>query len=227
MSIHCNPKIISNNLFTYLDAANQKSYPKFGPTIWGDMSNRENHFSMWGNLINDSLAFNFVGNNTNYFSSENFIHPTNELTIEMWLMPTADTAGSAFYCFGSEDPVGVYHYMADQSNLTIFGPNQSVQTGISILGNTWKHVVRTSLRSTGTEKIYINGVLEYSTTLSPSVMFNQVGYILLGQKFDSAGFLDSAYSYDGKMSIFKLYNKVLNEDEVKQNFIALKGRFNI
>lgn len=227
MSIHCNPKIINSNLFTYLDAANQKSYPKLGPNNWGDMSNRGNHFTMQGNLSNDSLAFRFVGNNTNYFSSENFIHPTSELTIEMWLLPTADTAGDAFYSFASENPSGVYHYMADQSNLTIFGPNFSISTGISILDNTWKHVVRTSLRTTGTEKVYVNGVLEYEGTLSPSITFNQVGYILLGQKPNSSGFLDSAYSYNGKMSIFKLYNKVLTDEEVKQNFIALKGRFNI
>ena len=70
MSIHCNPKIISKNLLVYLDAANQKSFPKYGLDKWGDISDQGNHFFMWGNLSNINDSFLFTGNTTNYFSSD-------------------------------------------------------------------------------------------------------------------------------------------------------------
>lgn len=226
MSIHCNPKIISKNLLVYLDAANQKSFPKYGLDKWGDISDQGNHFFMWGNLSNINDSFLFTGNTTNYFSSDRFDnHPTTELSVEMWILPNVNSTGDAFYSFISENSTDINHYISDQSNLTISGPNYTVTTGKSIIDGSWKHLIRTSIRNTGIEKLYINGTLEFEEVLSPSINFNQNGVILLGEKPNVSGILDSNYAYSGNIAIFKLYNKALNEDEVKQNFNALKGRF--
>ena len=225
MSVHCSPKIVTENLLIYLDAANQKSYPKYGLDKWGDMTKNGNHFSMQGNLTNDTESFIFTENIDNYFSSSNLIHPASELTIEMWVLPDTNSTGDAFYSFISENPTGVNHYLANQSNLTIFGPNFSLTTGISILDQGWTHVVRTSLRSTGTEKIYINGDIRYENSLSATIPFSTSGYFLLGQRPGSGGTLDTAYAYAGKIAIFKVYNTVLIDDAIKENFIALRRRF--
>ena len=228
MTICCSPKIIKNNLLIYLDAANQKSYPKYGLNKWGDISKNGNHFFMQDTVNHSVDSFIFDGTLENRFNSETLInHPTNELTIEMWLLPDINSTGDAFYSFTSDNPIGLYHYLANQSNLTIFGPNNSVNTGISLSTTTWTHLVRTSLRNTDVEKIYINGILEYEGSLGTLATFNQTGYFILGQKPNITGQLDPNYSFSGKMSIFKLYNKVLTTDEIKQNFNGLKGRFNL
>lgn len=227
MGTYCSPKIITDSLLVYLDAANQKSYPAYGIDKWGDMSRNGNHFNMWNNLINDDTAFLFPGNVNNYFSSNDFVHPVDKISVEMWVLPTADTAGDAFYSFVSNDAKTTYHSVSNQANLTIFGPNSSISTDISILDGKWKQIIRTSLRSTGAEKLYVNGNLLYETTLNPMVNFNQTGYVLLGQRTNTNAVLDPTYAYNGKIAVFKLYNKVLSDDEVKQNFNALKSRFNI
>ena len=41
MATYYNPKIVTNNLFLYLDAANAKSYPGSG-TAWKDLSGQNN-----------------------------------------------------------------------------------------------------------------------------------------------------------------------------------------
>ena len=226
MSIHCNPKVVTNNLILYLDAANKKSYPKYGPNYWGDMSKYKNHFTMVGNLVNDFNSFAFLGNIENYFASaDNFNHPTSELTIEMWVLSDINDTNKTFYSFISNDSKTLYHNISNQSNLTIFGPRSSIETGISILDNTWKCIARTSLRSTGTEKIYVNGNLVFTGNIDPAINFNSSGIILLGQKSEITGSLDPNSSYLGNIAIFKLYNKVLTDNEIKSNFNAVKGRF--
>ena len=227
MSIHCNPKVVSDNLILYLDAANKKSYPKYGLKYWGDMSKYENHFSMIGNLNLINESFVFQGSIENYFASaDNFNHPTTELTVEMWVLPSVEySPNAAFYSFISNDSKTLYHSITGQSNIILYGPRSSISTDISILDGTWKCVTRTSLRNTGDEKLYINGNLVFSGNVDPLINFNSAGIILLGEKTTTSGSLDYRYPYVGNMAIFKIYNKVLTADEVKSNFNAVKGRF--
>ena len=231
MSIHCNPKIVSKNLLVYLDAANKKSYPKYSLEYWGDISDQGNHFTMYGNLVNDTNSFLFPGNTSNYFYSAEFDnHPINELTVEMWVLPDLNSNGDVFYSFihSENDMVSIIHSISisNQLNLVITGPNFNIETDVSILDNTWKHLVRTSSRNTGVEKIYVNGILKFEDILNPTNNFNENGVILLGEKPNIInGVLDSDSAYSGELAIFKIYTKVLTEDEIKQNFNALKGKF--
>lgn len=224
MSMHCSPKIITDNLLVYLDAANQKSYPNYGLNKWGDLSRNGNHFFMQGNLINDTKSFLFPGNTANYFYSEQITNPITELTVEIWTYSNTNTTSDALYSFVSNDSITIYHGITDQSNLTMYGPNSSIASNKSILNDQWNHVVRTSRRSTGVEKLYLNGTIEYQGILDPNINFNQMGFVLLGQR-PINGVLDVNYSYAGKIAIFKIYSKVLTDNEIKQNFNALKGRF--
>lgn len=228
MSIHCNPKVITDNLILYLDAANKKSYPKYGLNNWGDLSKYKNHFQKIGNIINDSNAFLFNKNVENYFASyDNFMLPTKELTVEIWFLPDLISNEYVLYSVVSNDSKTIYQSIINQQGLKIFGPRSSFNTNILISDNTWKCITRTSLRSLGTEKIYMNGNLMYENTvpIDPTINFDSNGIILLGQISDTLGDLNPVFSFSGKIAIFKLYNKVLTADQVKSNFNALKGRF--
>lgn len=226
MSTHCNPKVVTNNLILYLDAANQKSYPMNDSTYWYDMTKTNNRFSMIGNLTLDDESFLFPGNISNYFiSADNLTHELSKLTIEMWVLPNFDSGETSLYSFISTDATITHHYISNPSNLTIAGPFAPVSIDKSILDNKWKQVVRTSSRNTGEEQIYVDGIKVFDEILSPTINFTQIGNILLGQRPSNSGVLNPLFSYYGKIAVFKLYNTVLSDNDVKQNFNALKGRF--
>lgn len=84
----------------------------------------------------------------------------------------------------------------------------------------WNHVVCTF--SSGTVKFYINGNLDSTKTMT-ATSFIPGGSIL---KIGRRAFSNSA-NYAGKIGNLSIYNRVLSDQEVKQNFNALRGRFGI
>ena len=89
--------------------------------------------------------------------------------------------------------------------------------------NTTYHLVGSWKRSTGEVKIYLNGVLK--STLSTG----QTSAISLGEAkiVIGADYHSLSYGLNGKVYVGKVYQKVLTDDEVKENFNAIKNRFNI
>lgn len=230
MSIHNNPRIVTDGLIVYLDAENEKSYPKYGTDKWGDLSGRGNHFSMVGTLTYSNGYFEFPGTATSYFVSSGIQHPELEITTELWVLPNIDSSGDSLYGFVPNNSAGS-HAIIDQTSLLLSGPTSSANSNVGIVDNAWKHVVRTSSRSVrtdmsaGTERLYIDGKLEYSTILDPEVRFGTFGFIILGQKSNVNTFIDPLYSYAGRVAVFKLYSKVLSSEEVSINYKALRSRF--
>lgn len=53
MSVKGGPKIITDGLLLYLDAANEKSYPGSG-TIWNDLSGNGNNGDLINNVVYDT-----------------------------------------------------------------------------------------------------------------------------------------------------------------------------
>ena len=87
----------------------------------------------------------------------------------------------------------------------------------SVVLNTWYHMVGTSSGSAHT--LYVNGVnmgtVSNSSTFHSSTSPYKVGY----------GNLHTTHI--GNVSNCRIYNRGLSETEVKQNYNALKGRFEI
>ena len=148
----------------------------------------------------------------------------------MWVLPNSATSGDALYGFVSNSSIGS-HSVNNQTNLTITGPISSSSSNLNIVDNKWKHIVRTSSRSVrsdmtaGTENLYVNGELNYTTILDPEIKFGSFGFVILGQRSNINKFIDPAYAFAGKIAIFKLYTRVLTAKEIEQNYKALRGRF--
>jgi hypothetical protein len=89
--------------------------------------------------------------------------------------------------------------------------------------NTTYHLVGSWKRSTGEVKIYLNGVLKstLSTGQTSAISLNEAK-IVIGADYHSL-----SYGLNGKVYVGKVYQKVLTDDEVKENFNAIKNRFNI
>jgi len=88
--------------------------------------------------------------------------------------------------------------------------------------NTWTNICIT-WASAGTSQIFINGEFNTSRSIGtlPGTNPSADGRIGLGAASSSTG------SWDGKISPTAIYNRVLTNNEVKQNFEALRSRFGI
>ena len=105
--------------------------------------------------------------------------------------------------WGTDDPTGTTTISADEWYICTFSYNKSTQA----------------------MKIYTNGVLESSTTNSQSgvtASSNMNWYI----GTVPGGWQSVTYS-NVNVPIFKVYNRILSDSEVKQNFNAYRKRFGI
>jgi hypothetical protein len=218
---------VTDGLVMLLDAGNPSSYPGSG-TTWTDLSGNGNNLTMVGSLTFSAGSFVSTANLSNYFIRNPFNHPTTAVTTEMWCRFNTGSSLDGVWSY-AVSTVDNHNLVYDQSNLAIYGPTAtSVPSGINVANNTWRQIVRTSDRATGEELLYIDGLLAFSTNISPGTNFISGGSLILGQEQDAVGgALDAGQALEGSYSIFRLYNRVLSAGEVQANFNASRGRFGI
>ena len=87
----------------------------------------------------------------------------------------------------------------------------------SVVSNEWYHIVGTSSGSTHT--LYVNGVKKGTASNSSTFHSSTDPY--------KVGYGNIHLSHIGNVSNCRIYNRGLSEAEVKQNYIAHKGRFGL
>jgi hypothetical protein len=219
--------IASGGLVLNLDPGNQNSYPD-GGTSWLDLSNYGNNGSLIngvGYVNNNNGVLNFNGIN-NYASIPNSssLQVTGDLTLEFWVNP-ANLAKSRQNiinkAFGGEYTVtqeqnGVMDYYYG-----ISGTDGGTYTGFSagsVIQGKWTCVTITRDLVNQMMYGYINGALANST---PSLAYN---YATASANAVSIG-TGYAGSYSGMIGAIHIYNRDLSAAEIKQNYNALKGRY--
>ena len=241
MSISYNPKILTNNLVLYLDAGNsQKSYAP-SSTVWYDLSNNNNTATMIGSVpfsTDGSGSFDFATITGSYsldaslgFSfASNMIPTTGSFTLSCWVKnpPSsvgqcglfANAGGADGYRFG----VGLNGVYVLNSGASGVGYSEPTLTFLSTLSaSLWYNVTVVFDRANATPqwRSYLNGVHQNTTNMAvgANTAFSNT----------PPGLVRSACCglYNGKLSIFSAYSRSLTEDEIRQNFNALRGRFNI
>ena len=195
-----------------------------------DLSGNGNHMTIAGYPSysgNDGWQFT-TGQTAKYFQKTSLAHPTTTMSAEIWVKTT--TPGTGIYSYSSPS-FDNDNLIFDPGNLSVYVPGNAVSSGISITDGVWRHIVRTSNRSTGAEILYINGVAAWNSTVSPGTLFNTNGSLVLGHDQDTlgptGGGFDPNQALGGSIQTFKLYNRVLTADEVNQNFNMQRGRFGI
>jgi len=174
-----------------------------------------------------------VGNHPN----SNFISTTTEFTIESWFFvpenPTKTTEGSIYdryrysnnYRYSTNDVTFVYvdnRYDSNPSYIT----TSMVLPGLNPKGSWNSAVITYTKNGSGANLVgYING--KVANTVSATYgMCNNYGISdgFIGKSNHSGG---SAYNFEGKIGLLKIYEKALTANEVKQNFNAMRARFSI
>ena len=236
MSFNFSPKIVTNGLVTYYDAANSKSYIS-GSTTWSDMYNTPtNDLTLFSGatfspINNGTMVYNGVNSRT---SMSKNINVGDNFTVSVWMNAgllgpiRRGLVGNSYpYILGQRN--GWFFSTAGGSiNDTFFfsiGADTAILQGNAglLTTNTWYYLTVTVLNGGGALSAYINGVLttNVSTALSS-------GTILYPSNQFHIGFRDLGPTQDpftGNISMVKIYNRILTPQEILQNYNTTKSRY--
>jgi hypothetical protein len=225
MAFNYSPKIVTDGLVLYLDAANTRSYVS-GSTTWTDLSRGGNN----GTLINGptfngdnggSIVFDGSNDFIN-FTSLNPITSSSPFTLTSWLnVKTHSTYGiSLFIGNGSGNNSAYLGYVTAAQNgasNSIGGGFYGINMGSGISTNTgWHYVV---LSYTGNDAyLYVDGVLRVTRNSHIAALTNTS--IVIGKAN-----IGTTFSFNGNVGASSIYNRALSPTEILQNYNATKQRY--
>ena len=227
MAYRNGPKVVTDGLVLCLDAAISKSYPGSGST-WYDTSVSKSNAS----LVN-SPTFN--SSKRGYIACDgiddyaNFYVPnlTTVATIESFAY--IDSTYLRMFCgFTLYDVYMVGSRLGYNTAASdLYGMSAAQVSSVGAFNN-WNHFIfemRSDVSYTN-NKIYINGV---SQSLS-----QQLGSENAGSRNFSSGNgricgwrASTGYPSSISYAYFRIYNRILSQDEITQNFNATRGRFGV
>jgi hypothetical protein len=210
------PNIVTENLLAFWDAGFSASYPNVGTTFY-NLSTTGNgtltNGPTWTNN-NTKSYFNFDGtddvvvatgvNLQQNFTLEAWINMTTRTNFGIFGQGIADTSQGLhiLYNFGSRGMVyGLY------SNDNDYGANWIGDTG------KWYHVLFTYNNSNYDKQFYANGVLQTPSSSTES-QYTGSGDFRIGDTYSTG----NSSPANGKIAKARIYNKVLTQDEVLQNY---------
>lgn len=219
------PNIVTSNLQFYVTAGNSSSYPGSGNN-WYDLS-PNSYTATLTNGVGYSAAnggtLTFNGSNQ-YVDTNNFLN-AESFSVCAWFRKTS----SGIQMIISKETNGGFpwNYRIWLNGGQIIGDirqssglSQSINSPLSSYNNgNWYNVVFT--RNDSILRLYVNGVEVNNVpdTLTGSITNNQTVWIGL------SAYLGGSYDYIGDISEIMVYNAVLTDAEVLQNFDATKTRF--
>lgn len=217
MPISYNPKVVTDNLVLYLDAGNIKSYPGSG-TTWFDLTTNKNDGVMtngpvYSTLGGGSISFDgvddyIVGSMVNFPSVLDF-------TSVCWFRTNVSNKEQHFFNLKGG---GMQFYVSTSNKLQT--SNWGALVGATtIQTNRWYMACLTRLASTGDSVAYLNGAVDATAVLPAYAASTQY----IGGNYVGGG----NYFLNGYLAVGMFYTRVLSQDEIVQNFNALRGRFGV
>jgi hypothetical protein len=216
MALEHHPRIVTNGLVMYVDAANTRSYSGSGITangLIGGIGGTLISGVGFGTTNNGHFIFDGTDDYINFGNSA--IIQQNSGTISAWAK--ASSPGGSFRgIIAKRLAYGLFY--ADSVLVTYdWNTNLTRSSGINIADGAWKNVVMTyqSGVSNGTI-IYLNGASVLTTTITIS---NQTSNLFGGAEANAGQYAAC------QISSFNMYSRVLTAQEVLQNYNATKGRY--
>jgi hypothetical protein len=222
MGTKYNPSVVRNGLLICVDPANISSYSGTGFTARGLVS------GIGATLVNgigfsssNSGAFILDGSNDYINGDTTSFDLTGDLSAEVWFNLSA-TANDWVRVIGKGDgsnrtfgfwyntPTAAFLYQRYAASGNVSGVYS-----ISIQTNTWYHVIVTS--SGSTHKIYLNGSdIQTQTGAGP---------FLSSSSTLKVGYGEIHTYHNGRIGLYRIYNRALTAQEVLQNYNATKKRY--
>ena len=227
VGVFAGPDVSESGLVLSLDAGNLKSYPGSG-TTWTDLSGITSSGELVNSPVYNSSNLGFFQFVTDDFAriANNTALDTQTPTVEVWVKTNATNQNGFWFEKGTVNT----QYSLFQEGTTIrwrmfIGgaiTQLSTTTATYMDTSNWYQVVGTY--TSGTRRLYINGVQVNSDTQSGTIATNSGGMSIGVYGGFSGG---RGYYYNGNLAACRIYNRALTAAEVSQNFNALRGRFSI
>ena len=228
------PSISQDGLTFYIDAANKDSYPGSGTNVT-DLMGNDNGTTTTSGMFNNINAgvFNFDATDEGIDIPTSASFGLNNTLIMWWKFgEPGDTLGGYVLDGGaltSDQGINLNMYTGGGYDYVIYTLGNgaggritkqfnAVRTAMGYDGNTWSHLA--IVRSNDGDKVemFVNGVSTASNTGCGSIetMFFSIG------RNKGSTHLPS----EGDMALMQGYTRALSDEEVVQNYNALKDRFN-
>jgi hypothetical protein len=242
MAFNYSPKVITDGLVLYLDAANTRSYPGSG-TAWNDLSRSGNN----GTLVNGptfnsanlgSIVFDGTNDYVDCGNMSSLILSNNQFTANYWVRMAGSNRGDLFNIKNFNTPQDDIGFFIDSSNkLYAYFNVQGVVTNNGVGSGYASISTTTFLRNTiynitfgkdASQKIfmYVNGVLDnntYSTTTNTATVATTPFWIASNK----TGATTPTLGWNGNVYNTQIYNRALSSTEILQNYNATKTRFGL
>lgn len=240
------PKILTDNLIMSLDASITKSYPGSGSTLYdltannnGTINGASFNSANRGNLSFASASSNYVNTGLQYDGAD------KELTMGVWMKAPAVAQRCGLFGFRSAYSGSS---VMSQNQLYITGDVNAGSSGTGCSFDDWRketdgtfpswrsvYALSTPVcdgnwhnimvvRATASTKLFIDGVLQDENSDGTITNVTSDNYFKLGVAGNSAGNL-GGYYFNGNIATCHVYNVALSDKQIKDNFNALKGRF--
>jgi hypothetical protein len=228
MAFNYSPKVVTDGLVLYVDAANPNSYVS-GSTTWRDISRG----GSIGTLTNGPTYSSANGGSIVFDGVDDYVLlPTSSIlqpsqfTNNVWFNANVITSISDFQTlFGYSDGVGTnwrYGYSLAVYNNRVYSSigngGTSFTLNTPVITNTWYNA--TQVFNGTTQSLYLNGTLittlasslSYISALKPIIGYGGTGYVVY---------------FKGNIANVSFYNRALSATEVRQNYNATKTRFGL
>jgi len=226
MTVFGGPDIVTDGLVLHLDAANRKSYPLTGSTIY-DLSGNGNNGTLQGNASyssNNKGSFVFDGSGdyitTNFGASRNVYN--NPISISLWVKTITGTE-MMYFSTGQNRNVNDVNqrlYVGIRSGLYYdFGIRNSAWSSTANSANTNWNLITLTINSSGA-KLYLNTSQILTKSVDNTYVLND--NVWVGCHNNGADF-----PLNGSTGSFQIYSRALSSNEISSNYNALKGRFGL
>lgn len=220
MAFNYSPKIVTDGLVLYLDAANSKSYVS-SSTTWNDISRSGNN----GTLVNGPTFTGSNGGAIVFDGTNDYASLTNNTTTqfsntEPWSFSlttellSQNTAYPSILNKGSAATTGLLLFYYSSGSIVLKHNNSQPNPIIVSMNRPFTYTATYS--GSGTVKIYLNGI--YRVDGPTMVSVDTANNLTLG--------FGDAYA-NIRMYNFSKYNRALTAQEVLQNYNATKTRFGL
>lgn len=221
--------IVSNGLFLNLTSFNISSYPGSGNT-WFDLSNSGYDSTINGasySSLEKSFIFNGTNNSIDCGSINDINSSSTEFSVEVWIKTNVKATKSIIQN-GSDYNTNSYYLWLQNSTQIVFevwggSSFDAVYLTDGYETNEWYQLVGT-WKSGERVKLYRNGDMStnavwFSGSIQNSIVSGDTNTII-GQRAGS-------FAFDGNISIVRLYDRALTQEEVNQNFESNRSIFGL
>ena len=228
--MYVGPDIVDDGLVLALDAASERSYTGTG-TAWIDITGKSENgvLSNSPTFSNDNYGvLNFDGTDDYATVASSAAFTVNARTVQLVFRMNgsySNTSPLAVYANGSSSTNRIWLGL-ESNKFKMHGWGTDDPSGTTtISADEWYICTFSYNKSTQAMKMYTNGVLESSITNSQggvtaaSNMNWYIGTI-------PGGYQGVTYS-DVSIACFDVYDRILSDAEVLQNYNAIKGRFGL